>query len=72
MVILMMSEICDIPYDKLLDIYQSRIRLQTMKKANDIISNDVANMPIFPDYSLDLMLLYAGVDGQKYERKANS
>jgi TnpA family transposase len=63
----MMSEICDIPYDKLLDTYQSRLRLQTMQKANDIISNDIANMPIFPDYSLDLTLLYAGVDGQKYE-----
>jgi hypothetical protein len=35
---------------------------------NDIISNDIADMPIFPYYySLDMAVLYGGVDGQKYE-----
>ena len=43
-----MAEISDIPYDNLLDIYQSRVRLQTLKKANDIIGDDIAQMPIFP------------------------
>ena len=64
---MLMAEICDIPYVQLLDTYQSRIRLQTMKKANDMISDDIFNMPIFSSYSLDLTFLYAGVDGQKYE-----
>lgn len=62
-----MAEISDIPYDFLLDTYQSRIRLATLKKANDLISDDIARMPIFPFYSLDLVILYGGVDGQKYE-----
>jgi len=62
-----MAEISDIPYDRLLDIYQSRMRLQTLKKANDIIGDDIAQMPIFPYYSLDMAILYGGVDGQKYE-----
>jgi TnpA family transposase len=62
-----MSEISDIPYDSLLNIYQSRVRLQTLKKANDLIGDDIAKMPIFPYYSLDMAILYGGVDGQKFE-----
>lgn len=62
-----MAEISDIPYDSLLDVYQSRVRLSTLKKANDMIGNDIAQMPVFPDYSLDMAILYGGVDGQKFE-----
>ena len=62
-----MAEISDIPYDNLLEVYQSRVRLQTLKKANDLIGDDIAKMPIFPDYSLDMTILYGGLDGQKYE-----
>ncbi len=62
-----MAEISDIPYDSLLDVYQSRVRLQTLKKGNDIIGDDIARMPIFPFYSLDMAILFGGVDGQKYE-----
>ncbi len=62
-----MAEICDIPYHILQDTYQSRIRLAALKNANDLISNDIARMPIFIHYSLDLNILYGGVDGQKYE-----
>ena len=36
-----MAEISDIPYDRLLDVYQSRVRLQTLKQGNDLISNDI-------------------------------
>ena len=62
-----MSNISDISYDILQDTYKSRIRLSTLKAGNDLISNDIANMPIFPYYSFDLTLLYGGVDGQKFE-----
>jgi hypothetical protein len=62
-----MSEISDIPYDLLQDTLQSRIRLATLKAANDLVSNDIANMSIFPFYSFDISMLYGGVDGQKFE-----
>lgn len=62
-----MSEISDIPYASLQDTLQSRIRLATLKLGNDLISNDIAKMPIFPFYSFDISALYGGVDGQKYE-----
>ena len=62
-----MSEISDIPYSALQDTLQSRVRLATLKVANDLISNDIAKMSIFPYYSFDLDLLYGGVDGQKFQ-----
>jgi len=62
-----MAEISDIPYDLLQDTLQSRIRLSTLKASNDILSNRIANMPIFEFYSFDLEVLYGGVDGQKFE-----
>lgn len=62
-----MAEISDIPYDNLLNIYQTRVRLQTLRKANDLIGEDIAKMPIFPYYTLDMAILYGGVDGQKFE-----
>jgi len=62
-----MSEIANIPYATLQDTLQSRIRLATLKAANDMISNAISQMSIFPFYSFDLELLYGGVDGQKFE-----
>lgn len=62
-----MAEISDIPYAVLQDTLQSRIRIETLKAANDIISNDITRMSIFPHYSFDFDLLYGGVDGQKFE-----
>ena len=62
-----MSDISNIPYTALQDTLQSRIRLSTLKAANDILSNGIARMSIFPLYSFDLEVLYGGVDGQKFE-----
>lgn len=62
-----MSDISNIPYASLQDTLQSRVRLATLKAANDLISNDIARMSIFPFYSFDLKVLYSGVDGQKFE-----
>lgn len=62
-----MSQISDISYRTLETTYQQYLRLSTLKKANDIISNAISRLPIFPYYSLDFELLYSSVDGQKFE-----
>jgi TnpA family transposase len=61
-----MAEICDISYHELETTYEQCFRLATLKAANDLISNKIAQLPIFSDYSLDLIDLYSAVDGQKY------
>jgi TnpA family transposase len=47
--------------------YQQYLRLSTLKKANDRMSNLIAGLAIFPHYSFDLEVLYGSVDGQKFE-----
>jgi len=61
-----MAEICDVSYSELETTYEQCFRLATLKEANDLIANAIATLPIFPDYSLDLIDLYSTVDGQKY------
>jgi len=63
---LKMAEISNIAYHTLHDTYISRIRLDTLIAANNIISNNIAQMPIFQYYSFELGLLYGAVDGQKF------
>ena len=43
------------------------LKIPTLKKANDLIGDDIAKMSIFSAYSLDMAILYGGVDGQKFE-----
>ena len=43
------------------------MRLSTLQAANDLISNNIAQLSIFPHYSFDLKILYGSVDGQKFE-----
>ena len=61
-----MADIANIPYNNLQDTYASRVRLNTLIAANDVISDSISQMSIFPNYSLDLELLYGAVDGQKF------
>ena len=60
------AEICDVSYSELETTYQQCFRLATLNEANDLITNAIAELPIFQHYSIDLIDLYAPVDGQKY------
>lgn len=61
-----MAETCDIPYHVLEASHQQHLRPATLIEASDILSNFIANLPIFPYYSIDMDVLYGSVDGQKF------
>ena len=61
-----MARTSDIPYHVLESTYQQYLRQATLHAANDLISNAIAALPIFPHYSFDLDTLYGAVDGQKF------
>ena len=61
-----MAETCDIPYHVLEATHQQHLRPVTLIDANDMISNFIASLPIFPYYSIDMDVLYGSVDGQKF------
>lgn len=67
-----MAEISNIPYPHLQEVSASYFRLATLKSANDLISNAIKTLPIFPCYSIDLLLLFSSIDGQKFTVKSET
>lgn len=63
---LLMARTSDIPYHVLQATHEQYLRQATLAAANDCISNAIADLSIFPHYSLDLGTLYGSVDGQKF------
>jgi TnpA family transposase len=61
-----MSEISDLSYDSLNNLKHQYLYANNIKAANDPISNSTKEQEIFPYYSLDMALIVASVDGQKY------
>jgi TnpA family transposase len=63
-----MGEISDIGYPTLLATSENYIRLETLRAANDQVSNALAALPIFQYYDLDGSL-HSSSDGQKFETR---
>src|SRR5664279_4125590 len=53
-----MSRTSDIPYHLLEGTYQQYLRQASLQAANDLVSNGIAGLPIFPHYSFDSDTLY--------------
>lgn len=61
-----MGEISDISYFTLVATSDNFIRLETLKEANDRVSNAIAKLPIFRHYDID-EVIHSSSDGQKFE-----
>lgn len=66
-----MGEISDIRYPSLSATSDNFIRLETLKEANDRISNAVTELPIFHHYDID-DTIHSSSDGQKFETQINT
>lgn len=62
-----MAQASDISYQELKTTSSQTLRLDTLKKSNDIICDAIIKLPIYPYYSIDLELLFSSLDGQKFE-----
>ena len=60
-----MAGICDISYEKLFATLKSFVRLETLKDANDILRQAIAELPIFKHWDLLEQLRIAALDGKK-------
>jgi TnpA family transposase len=63
-----MGEISDISYPVLLAASENYIRLETLRTANDVVSNALAALPIFRLYDFDGHV-HSSSDGQKFETR---
>lgn len=66
-----MGEISDIGYSSLAATSDNFIRLETLKEANDRVSNAVTKLPIFHHYDIG-EIIHSSSDGQKYETRINT
>jgi Tn3 transposase DDE domain len=66
-----MGEISDIDYSLLAATSDNFIRLETLKEANDRVSNAINKLPIFRHYDID-EVLHSSSDGQKFETRINN
>lgn len=66
-----MGEISDIGYASLAAMSDNFIRLETLKEANDRVSNATAKLPIFQHYDID-EVIHSSSDGQKVETSINT
>ena len=66
-----MGEISDISAATLLATSETYIRLETLRAANDLVSNALAALPIFRHYDIDGRL-HSSSDGQKFETRLST
>ncbi len=66
-----MGEISDIDYSLLSAMSDNFIRLETLKEANDRVSNAISKLPIFRYYDID-ETIHSSSDGQKFETRINT
>ena len=66
-----MADISDIDYQALVSASENFIRLETLKEANDRVSNAIAALPIFGYYDLG-DAVHSSSDGQKFETRINT
>jgi TnpA family transposase len=62
-----MSEISNVGYSELFDTANNFIRPETLKEANDKISNAISRLPIFKYYDIEKDVIYSSSDGQRFE-----
>jgi TnpA family transposase len=66
-----MGEVSDIPYHQLARTSENFIRLETLRAANDEISNATAELAIFQHYDIGDRL-HSSTDGQKFETQIDT
>jgi TnpA family transposase len=67
-----MSQISNLTYKELSDTAQNFIREETLKKANDLIADEISKLPTFDYFNLENEPLHSSSDGQKFEVQFDS
>ena len=66
-----MGAISDLNYPALFSAANNFIRLETLREANDRVSNAMAKLPIFRHYDIGLVV-HSSSDGQKFETQIHT
>ena len=64
--VIRMGQISDVSYQTLVSISDNYLRPETLREANDVVSNAIARLSIFRHYDIR-EVVHSSSDGQKYE-----
>ncbi len=67
-----MAHISDRSYEQLRSTQANYLRMETLNKANDTVSNAIASLEIFKHYNIQENALHASADGQKFESRLHT
>ncbi len=67
-----MAESSDLTFQALLSAANNFLRLETLKNGSDIISNSMAQLPIFKYFNIEEGIVHSSSDGQKFETQINT
>lgn len=67
-----MAESCNLTYQTLLSATKNHLRVETIKQANDKISNSTYQLPIFQYFNVEQDLVHSSSDGQKFETQIST
>ena len=67
-----MANISDRSIGKLRSVEDQHLRSETLKEANDFISDAIAQLPIFSYYNINDNYLFSSIDGQNFECRINT
>jgi TnpA family transposase len=68
----LMAHSCDISYSRLSNIERNFLSLENLREANDMISNQIAQLKVFNLWNILPDKLLAGIDGQKFETRIDT
>ena len=67
-----MAQSSDLAYQSMYIQMKNFIRLETLRDANDLITNSIANLPIFKYWNIHDDYIHGSVDGQKFETRLHT
>ncbi|MBS0358681.1 MAG: Tn3 family transposase, partial [Proteobacteria bacterium] len=67
-----MADSSDLTYHRMYTQMKNFMRLETLRDANDLIINAIADLPIFKYWNIHDNYIHGSVDGQKFETRLHS
>jgi TnpA family transposase len=67
-----MAEISDISYQAMVTAARDFIFLENLKNGNDLVTNDMAKLPIFKYFNIEEEIIHGSIDGQKVDTQIHT
>lgn len=65
--LLKMAEISDMSYQEMVSAARNFIFLENLKNGNNLVTNDMAKLPIFKYFNIEEEIIHGSIDGQKFD-----